>query len=800
MSALASPVHVRQCKLCTTELDAGTAQDFCCIGCRSLYGMLVASDLVGAHTEAREARRAAPKTAPRYEAFDTPSFHEQHVARRADGAAVVDLVLEGVHCSACLWLLEKLPRVQTGVLDARLDMPRATLRVVYAPDMVQLSAIATTLDRLGYAPHPARDASKQTVRKREDRALLMRMAVAGASTGNVMLLAVALYAGESTGMEPSTQMLLRWASLVATVPAIVYSADVFFRGALSSIRMRAAHIDLPLAISLLAGFVHGAVNTVRGSGTIYFDSVVGLIFALLASRYLHQKKQRAATDATDVLQSLAPSVAHRVRGDTTEDVPTASLAVDDIVEVRPGEVVPSDGRIVRGASTLDRALLTGESLPVAVRVSDDVHAGVTNLDEALHVAVHAVGADTRIARLLQGAENASAQRAPVVQLANKLASLFVIASMGLAVLTFALWLDDGVGVALDRAIALLIVTCPCALGLATPLAMSSAMARAAKRRLFIKGSDTLERLASARTVVFDKTGTLTTGKLAIAHWFGERWVRPLVGALEAKSRHPMGKALAVLDDASACVTSFEEHAGYGIRGCSKGHELRIGTYGWVIEQATCASIWKGVADALAENGVSPIVVACDGAVVAVTGLADTLRPESAAVVRALHELGVRVQLLSGDDARVAGRVARELGVDAYEGGATPERKLEVVKELERAGAVVMVGDGVNDAGALAAARVGIVVNGGAEASLAVADAYSGADSLTAITDMLTGARRTMAVIHTGFCCGLVYNLIGIALAMSGVVTPLIAAIIMPASSLTVVTLAYKRRTFAGSAS
>lgn len=798
MSSVATTFTPASCKVCATSLRPSDTDGFCCSGCRALFTMLAESGLTDAYAEAKNSRPpgVALPTETSTAAFDSPELAAAHVEPLASGLASINLVLEGVHCSACLWLLEKLPRLQTGVVDARLDLARATLRVTYDPQAVRLSTIAATLGRLGYTPHPADNAPRKKIRAAEDRALLLRMAVAGASTGNVMLLAVALYAGESSGMDHQTTMFLRWASLVMALPTIVYSADVFFRGALSALRTRTPHIDLPLALSLAAGFVHGVFNTVRGAGPIYFDSVVALVFALLASRYLHQRKQREATDATDLVQALTPHAAHVVREGALVETPPSALVIGDRVEVRNGETVPADGTVIQGTTSLDRSLLTGESVPVPATVGDAVHAGTSNVGPAFQFTVSAAAHATRIAKLLQRAQDASTRRAPVLDLADRLSSFFVVVVIALAAVALVRAWPQGSDVALDRAIALLIVTCPCALGLATPLAMTCAMGRAATQRLFIKSSDALERLASARTIVFDKTGTLTTGKLSLARWSGPEWLRPLVGALERDSQHPFGRALASALPASELrATDSEETPGFGIVGRVSGHVLRVGTPPWLAEHASFSSHWHDVARALAEDGISPVAIACDGVVVGIAGLVDTIRDDARGAVRALERSGLAIHVLSGDNPRIVERVARELGITTWRGYVTPEQKLEAIRALDRDAPVIMVGDGVNDAGALAAARVGIAVQGGAETSLAVADIYVGRPGLDAIRELVVGARRTMGVIRTGFACGLFYNVLGVGLALGGWITPLMAAVIMPASSLSVVMLAYKRRTF-----
>ncbi|MEZ0313593.1 MAG: heavy metal translocating P-type ATPase [Myxococcota bacterium] len=792
----------RACTYCGTRTRRAASASghlFCCNGCETAHRLIREAGLNdGFATVLGEARPARPREdAQSFQAFDDPGYLAEHGREHSAGVYAVDLVLEGVHCAGCLWLLEKLPRLCHGVSSARLNLAQARLTVVFEPARAPLSKVTETLSRLGYAAHPARDASRLDMRRRQDRVMLMRMGVAFAVAANVMLMAVALYCGDRFGIAPEVRRFLRWASLVVTLPSLLFSALPFFRGAWAALRTRTAHIDLALALSLGAGYLQGIVNTVRNSGAIYFDSVTALVFALLASRYVHQRKQRQAADATELLAALAPSVAHRRgEGGAVTDVASASVVLGDIIEVRAGEAFPVDGEVLAGSGCVDTALLSGESEPVDVRAGDAVHAGTICAGAMLLVRATATGGDTRLARLTRTMQAAATTRAEIIELTDRFGAYFVIGASLLAAATVIAAWPLGADIAIDRAIALLIVACPCALGLATPLAMSSAMAAAARQRILIKTSAALERLTRVETVIFDKTGTLTEGRLTVAHWFGERDVRDAVRALEGHVNHPVARALEHGGEARPLIASqVKQHPGLGVTGVVGGAHLIIGAPHWVAANTANGKLWEEMAGDLAQQGMTPVLVAKNHEVVALAGLADRLRDDARETVAALQARGLILSLVSGDDPRVVSRVARQLGIERFEALASPERKLAIVRDLETHSSVAMVGDGVNDAAALAAATVGIAVHGGAEASMAAADVYIDRPGLAAIADTFQGAHRAGRVVRIGIAFGLIYNVIGVYLAVSGVVTPLMAALLMPAASLTVVTLAHTMRTF-----
>lgn len=783
-------------------VSEGDGPQFCCAGCRTVYDILQSNGL-SQYYEFRERREAAVRSSGRsFEEFDHPAFAELYVQPAGAGLSRTELYLEGVHCGSCVWLVERVPLLLPGVARAELDIRRSLARVEWDAATVPLSQVARTLDQLGYSPHPFRGVARDAMRRREDRAMLTRIGVAGAIAGNVMLAALALYSGEFSGMEGSYAALFRWMSLGLTLPAMFYPGRVFFTGAWAALRTRTLHMDLPIAIALGAGVTRGAINTITNSGPIYFDGVCVLIFLLLTGRFLQQRGQRAAADAAELLYSLAPTTARVVDAEGSErELPAVALLPGMEVAVRAGESFPADGHVTSGETAINAALLTGESNPVSVSPGDPVFAGTLNVTAPVRVVVEESGETSRLAKILRQVEESAERRAPVVALANRMSGWFVAIVLLLAVITFVIWYPRDAASAWDQAIALLIVSCPCALALATPLAVTVAVGRAARAGIFIKGGDALESLAHAGDLVLDKTGTLTEGRTALVTWLGDDSVKPLVLALEAGSSHPIADGFRrAWPGLVAPVPSEVSHlAGAGISGTINGHFVMVGSPRLVSRHASGG---ERLLTRLAGQPLTPVLVAVDGEVVAVAGIGDRVREDAGPALVALRRRGWRTTLLSGDDPHVAAAVGSQLGfpVDETIGGATPERKLAFVRErLESASAtrrpVVMVGDGVNDAAAIAAASVGIGVHGGAEACLATADIYLTAPGIEPLVRLVEGSARTMHVIHRNIGFALCYNAVGVALAMTGKISPMIAALMMPASSLTVVLGSWLGRTF-----
>lgn len=786
-------------------IQASSTEQFCCHGCTAAYQIIRGCGLeryYHVRDQASTSPTSVKATGKRYSEFDDPLFASLYVKGGAEGTASVELYLEGVHCAACVWLVERLPAVVPGVVESRLDPRRALIRITWEPPRVPLSRIARTLDSLGYAPHAAREASARTLRRIDDRRALIRLGVAGACAGNVMLLALSLYSGAFDSMEAQYQQLFRWVSMLISLVSVAWPGSVFFRGAIAAIRTRTAHLDLPIAIGLGAGAVWGVVNTVRGTGEVYFDSLSVLVFALLVGRAIQHRQQRWSADAVELLFSLTPSSVRKVEADAVIEVPIEAIHENDLVEVLAGDSIPADGAIEAGTSSIDQSLLTGESVPVAVSTGALVSAGAVNLSSPIRIRVSATGEATRVGRLMKMVEEGTRRRAPIVRLADRIASRFVVAMLSLAAITAMAWSFIDPSRAIDNAAALLIVTCPCALGLATPLAITVAIGRAARRGILIKGGDAVQVLSDRGTMFLDKTGTLTQGRMSMVRWFGTDELKPFVASLESESSHPIAQAL-VRDlgpTIFAKASDVTQVTGGGIGGTVGGHALVIGSVSFTRRRTSREAPHIAEAEsACISQGLTPVLIAVDECIVAVAGMGDPLREDAVSAVHALSKSGWDIRILSGDHPAVVAAAAHSLGIPAEHaiGGATPEEKLHRVTQAALLGPVAMVGDGVNDAAALAAATVGIAVRGGAEASLAAADAYLSKPGLTLIVDLVHASRRTLSVIRTNLAASLFYNVLAATLAITGTITPLIAAILMPVSSLTVLTLSFKARTFGG---
>ncbi len=777
-------------------MDRARREQFCCAGCRTAYAIIHESGL-DQYYGLPERRNAPVRASGRsFEEFDHPSFRDLYVRRGAGGLAETDLYLEGVHCSSCVWLVERVPLVLPGMAGAELNVARGLVRVAWDDARTRLSEVARFLDSLGYRPHPFRGVKAEAVRRAEDRAMILRIGVSGAIAGNVMLLALALYSGWFTGMEPQYERYFRWISLVLTAPALVGPGSLFFRGAWASLRTRTLHMDLPIALALGAAFLRGAVNTLATEhGPIYFDGVTALIFLLLVGRFLQLRAQRAATDSAELLYALSPSAARVLLEDGgVKEVPTEALLPGMTLEVRTGDTIAADGTVLEGRSELDVSLLTGESRPVAVEPGARVFAGTLNVSGPLRVRVEEAGESSRLGRILREVEAGGRRRAPVVRLADRLAGGFVAVVLALAAGTGLVWLRLDPSRALDNAIALLIVTCPCALGLATPLAVTVAIGRAARAGILVKGGDALEVMARPARLFLDKTGTVTEGRTTLARWEGPEGVRPLVLALERHSTHPLAAGFAaawpevLVPEARDVVHT----PGGGIEGEVEGRRVAVGSPAFVRARAG-----DGAGAPEAVPGLTPVLVAVDGRVVARAGFGDPVRADARGAIAALRARGWKPHLLSGDDPALVAAVGKELGFAPQDcrGGVSPEAKLATIEAAARRHPTVMVGDGVNDAAAIARATVGVGVRGGAEACLAAADVFLARPGLAPLVELVEGAGRTLAVIRRNVAFSLAYNVVGAALAMAGVINPLIAAVLMPASSLTVVLASWLGRTF-----
>jgi Cu2+-exporting ATPase len=794
--------HTRTCSHCNLPLDEpAESPAFCCVGCEAVFFALGHAGLDGfyAYRDTGNDGTGVPQgrlTHRTFAEFDSPEFVERETRELSGGIREADFYLDGVHCGGCAWLVEQMPQFVAGVLHARLDIGRARLRLRFSPEQCKLSDACRWMAKFGYIAHPlSSDALART--SEAERSLLLKVGVSWAIAANVMLLAVALYAGLDKENHDLAQ-LVRGFSFGLSGLSLAYGGRTFFRRAFEGLRVRpfglhSLSMDVPISLGLIVGWGHSALSTLVGSGDVWFDSVSVLIAALLTARWLQMRGRRLAGDAAERLISLVPSSTRRVSEEgTIEDVHVSDIDPGDVVEVLGGQVVPVDGLIVSGQSMVSRAVLTGESTPQRVGAGDKITAGTANISAPLHISVEATGRATRIGRLVQWIEDRAAHRAPIVQLADRLGGVFVALVLGFAVVTAVAWSFVAPDNAVGAVVALLVVSCPCALSMATPLALTVAAGRAARLGIFIKHDDVVEKLAGLTTVVLDKTGTLTTGEMSVSETMGDPAALQLAAQLERKSTHPIAQAIAKLARPGALgeATGVEEVAGSGILGHVDGHQVRVGKLDWLRDDARDEELgFEAMAFAAAAQGATPVAVCVDGRVAAMITLADRLRPRAVELVRDLRAQGITVVLLSGDHPRVVNHIAEMLGIEPRHalGRMEPEQKEAEVRRRVQAGEVVaMVGDGVNDAAAIQAADVGVAMYGGSEASVVAADVFMTRCGLEPVLQAIAVATGANAVIRRTLVASGLYNLIAIVAAGFGLVGPLVAAIAMPVSSIAVV--------------
>jgi Cu2+-exporting ATPase len=799
------------CAHCGADVPAGLVrqveqEQFCCNGCRTAYEILHGAGLdefYGIRDRCGTGSPAVEDSSHSFEFFEDPAFIERHVTRDSRGRCHVRLGIASMHCAACVWLLEKLPNLVIGVTEARANIARSALSVTWDNTATSLGEIAAVLARLGYAPHPL-DASDNAAQDAERRRQLIRIGVAGACAGNAMLIALALYAGMLSGMSPEFLRLFRLTGTAIGIIAICWPGAVFFRGAWAALRTRTPHMDVPVSLGLAVGGAAGTVNAITGSGETYFDTLALLVFLLLVGRYLLYCGRRKAIERVSLLNSLTPRIARLIEADGhLRSVSADTLRCGDVVEVRAGDLIAGDGQVIAGQSSIDEGLLTGEALPRVVTVGAEVPAGATNLTARIAVRITAVGASSRIGHIMGLVEDAAGRKPQWVLFADRISSGFVGIVLTLAAITAAAWWSVGPAAAINHTAALLIVACPCALGLATPLTLAVALGRAARSGILIKSPQVSEQVARGGRIWLDKTGTITEGRMSVRDWIGSEDVKPLVVAFESQVVHPIADALTrAWADVSEepPIDDFEPVLGSGVRGISCGRMITIGSERFlrssgieITPEIACrVPAWLNVA-------WTPVLIAIGDRTVAAAAVGDTIRPGAVDAIAALRRLGWEVGILSGDHQAVVTAVAREVGVAEARGGLSPEEKLQIVRAGRIAEPVIMVGDGVNDSAALAAAAVGVAVHGGAEVSLKAADVYIARPGLTGLVDLVRGGRRAVLILRINFAASLTYNMFAVGLAMAGQINPLVAAILMPISSLTVLALALGGRTFTASA-
>ncbi|KQV90131.1 cation transporter [Massilia sp. Root351] len=733
--------------------------------------------------------------------------------RARDGStanAEATLLVEGIRCAACVWLIERRLMQLPGVQRASMNVATERLQVRWDKDRCRPADILGALHGIGYQAWPYDAARHSRQLQQAGRTLGRQLFVAGLSMMQVMMYVAPAYLADDGTLDAGMAALMQWASLLLTLPAVCYSALPFFRGAWNSLRARALGMDVPVALGIAAAFAASCIATWRGHGDVYYDSVTMFIFLLLCSRYLELAARRKASAALERMQHGLPASASHMPDwpldRRVSTVPAAALRIGHLIHVKPGETFAADCDIVEGHTSVDLSLLTGESAPQHRAVGAAVPGGAINAGSAVVARVVKPASDSTLSGLLKLIENAGSDKPQISQWADRAASRFVAALLLFALAAFAWWSWHDAARAWPIAIAVLVVSCPCALSLATPSALAAATDRLLGKGILIVRPHVLETLHRATHVVFDKTGTLTLGKPTVqrvdplGHTAASAALQ-VAAALEANSAHPIGRAILAAAGEAAVMARWnaadvQELPGQGLEGVVQGTRYRLGNAAFVAGIAGSAKLAVAALPDTAADGAeaTPVYLGCGGEWIARFLLCDALRPDAQDTVDYFRAQGKQLVLLSGDNEAITQQVARGLGIAAAGGEFLPQQKLAFVQDLQRDGAVVaMVGDGINDAAVLSAADVSFAMGSGAALAQAHADTVLMNGQLGAVADTARAAAHTMAVIRQNLAWATLYNVTAIPAAALGYLNPWLSGAGMAISSAVVVLNALRLR-------
>ena len=788
--AVQRPVRWRVC------ID-GTEQPLCCAGCQAVASAIIDGGLQRYYGARADVATTAVRAPSDLALYDAPEVAARYV-RTSDGLCETNLLIEGLRCSACVWLLEQGLGAQPGVSRAQVNLSTERALIQWDPAQVRLSKLLERVHTLGYEAKPFDVKTREQSIQRQSRASLRRLFVAGISMMQVMMYAAPAYFAQSGDIDPAHQSLMQWASLMLTLPVVLYSAAPIFAGAWRDLRAYSLGMDVPVAIGVIAAFSASVWATLIGAGDVYYDTVTMFVFLLLAARHVEWSARRRASRSVDTLAAGVPDSARRVirASHHTELIPAVRLTPGDEILVAVGERIPVDARVLNGPTRIDQSLITGESAPIEKLPGSELPGGAINIGNPVRLEVLRPLHSSTLSNIEQLALRAAGQRTPLAATADRIARHFTAALLLLALFIYALWHLIDPGRALPIALAVLVVSCPCALSLATPAALAAATGHALRRGILITRHDVLEALAGVTDVVFDKTGTLTLGEPQLSDIVGAddardgagscaptnpdqtaQWLA-IAAALEQGQSHPLAKAILRAAQTHG-FTALAAHSlrslpGSGVEGEVNGHCWRIGkpvNTDHAGQKAHTTEAW------LIRNDEP----------VARLRFRDSLRAEAADVVAVLRARGLVAHLLSGDHSAMAEAVAAELGIRHVRAGASPDDKLDYVRALQAQGRrVMMVGDGINDAPVLACANISVAVGDATDLARTSASVVLLNEGLDRLPEMLDLARRTRRTIAHNLTWALVYNGLAIPAAALGWISPWIAALGMSASSLLVV--------------
>ncbi|MCS0380615.1 heavy metal translocating P-type ATPase [Vibrio diabolicus] len=754
----------------------GESRKMCCPGCETVAQTIVDSGLVSYYqyrTAPAEKADLVPEQLQALIHYDNEDVQSEFVRNR-ENVSEVTLSLEGVSCAACAWLIEKQVSNTAGLVSIRVNTTTNRALLAWDKTQVRLSELLSVIHKLGYKAAPFEADKQEASYHRMMKQYLYRLGIAGLATMQVMMLAVALYLEVFGDLEPEFKNYFRWVSLIFATPVLLYSALPFYLNAWRSIKGRTLGMDVPVSIALIFAYVASLIATVTEQGEVFFESISMFTFFLLVGRFLEMRARRKAAAASGNLLKLIPAIATTLDG---EQIPVKTLKVGDRIRVLPGEHIPADGKVISGRIHIDESMLTGESIHVMKREGNAVYAGTLNGDESFELEVMSSKADSMISNIVRLQDEAQHSKPKIAEIADVVARYFVGAILIISAGTWFYWHQTKPDDAFWIMLSVLVATCPCALSLATPTALTCATSRMGNFGILLRKGHVFETLCKINHLVVDKTGTLTKGDIEICDTkvlsdLPKEDCLSLAAALEAHANHPIARSFASYANDDFVVYEVQNVIGSGIEGIWNGKVVKIGSAAFVQGKESEES--------------HAVYLSVDGEHVASFYYRDPIRKESKAFVQRFADAGIKTTLLTGDSLSNARPVANEIGIDHVVASAKPEDKLAYLKSLDEDSITMMVGDGINDAPTLAGAHLSVAMGGGTDVAKASADMTLLGDNLEKLLEARLLALRTRKIIRENLAWSLGYNLLILPLAVAGLVAPYIAVVGMSASSIIVV--------------
>ncbi len=790
---MVAPLSCYHCGLPVLTGDAFTAvvlkepRVFCCPGCQAVAQTIIAGGLESYYLHRSESS-SNPEALPGVLPDELLLLDREDIQRPfvsvSGKISETKLLIEGITCAACGWLIEKHLKQLPGVIDTSLNLSNHRLSIQWDAEQIVLSELLKTIRHIGYAAHPWQPDTVSQQMQVDNKRALRKLGVAGLLWMQVMMASMATWPEFNLDLSEGMDRLLRWVSLILTTPIVFYCSSEFFHGALRDLRTRHLTMDVSVSLAIAGAYAAGIWSTLTGQGDLYFDAAGMFALFLLSGRHLERRARERTSAATSQLVNLLPASCLRLNADgSSERILLSELLKGDQLLVPPGSLIPADGRIASGISSIDESLLTGEYLPLAKKPGDTVVAGTLNIEGPLTIDVLALGEETQLSAIVRLLERAQSLKPRLAELADTVAQWFLISVLLIAAIVGLIWLQIDSSRAFWIVLSLLVATCPCALSLATPTALTAATGSLHKLGLLITKSHVLESFQQVDTVIFDKTGTLTEGKLTLKQistlaQLSETQCLELAAALESHSEHPIARAFG---RTTTIAKDVQSAPGLGLEGWVNGQQLRIGRPDYV------SALGNYPTPEMPSQAGQWLLLGDSQHALAWFALDDKLREDAPALLETCRARGWQVLLLSGDSSPMVQQIAKELQITDARGGLTPDDKLQVLKELHSQDRhVLMLGDGVNDVPVLAAADISIAMGSASDLAKTTADAILLSNRLSSLVSALTVAQKTRRVIIENLTWATLYNGLVIPFAAVGWVTPGWAAFGMSISSLLVV--------------